>query len=342
VSSVASSRVDPVLVEAWRGGVLENAHRAAYAVVDASGALVESAGDIERPVFARSAVKPLQALPLLETGAAARYGLGPAQVALCCASHSGEPAHVEAVAALLARGGIAPGCLACGTQVPMGEEAARALFASGQAPTPLHNNCSGKHAGFLLAARHMEEPDEEYVDAAHPVQRRVTQALAEAMRHELGTAPRGRDGCGIPAYAVPLRAIAQGMAALAPAATGGTQARRRAAHEVLQAAMAHPWMVAGSGRFDTELMLAGAGSVLVKMGADGVHAACIPARGLGIAAKIADGSTRASEVLMATLLARHAQPAPALAGLLGQRARRDIVNNRGEVVGAMRGIGPPA
>lgn len=342
MSSVASSRVDPVLVEAWRGDVLENAHRAAYAVVDASGALVEAAGDIERPVFARSAVKPLQALPLLETGAAARYGLAPAQIALCCASHSGEPAHVDAVAALLARGDIAPGCLACGAQIPMGEEAARALFAAGQAPTPLHNNCSGKHAGFLLAARHMGEPDEDYVDAAHPVQRRVTQALAESMRHEFSAAPRGRDGCGIPSYAVPLRAIAQGMASLAPAAPGGTQVRRRAAQAVLEAVMAHPWMIAGSGRFDTEVMLAGDGSVLVKMGADGVHAACIPARGLGIAAKIADGSPRASEVLMAALLARHARPAPALASVLGRRVRREIVNNRGEIVGAMRGIGLPA
>jgi L-asparaginase II len=322
--------------------VLENAHRAAYAVVDASGALIEAAGDIGRPVFARSAVKPLQALPLIETGAAARYGLGPAQIALCCASHSGETAHVDAVAALLARGGIAPGCLACGAQVPMGEDAARALFAAGQAPTPLHNNCSGKHAGFLLAARHMEEPHENYVDAAHPVQQRVTQALAEAMQYELDAAPRGRDGCGIPAFAVPLRAIAQGMAALAPAASGGTPARRRAAQGVLEGVTAHPWMVAGSGRFDTDVMLAGAGGVLVKMGADGVHAACIPAQGLGIAAKIADGSPRASEVLMATLLARHARPAPALAALLGRRARREIVNNRGEIVGAMRGAGLPA
>ncbi|MGE0877003.1 MAG: asparaginase [Burkholderiales bacterium] len=332
---VASPRIDPVLVEAWRGDAPENAHRGAYAVVDASGAIIEEQGDTERAVFPRSAVKPLQALPLIDTGAAARYGLGAAGIALACASHSGEPGHVDAVAALLDKGGLAPTCLECGAQVPMGEAAASALCASGKPPTPLHNNCSGKHAGFLLTARHQGEALEGYVEEGHPVQRRVAQALAEAMQHELGAAPRGRDGCGIPTFAVPLHAVARGMASLAPAARG-LPARRRAAEQLRDAVMAHPWLVAGSGRFDTEAMLAGAGTVLVKMGADGVHAACIPALGLGIASKIADGSPRASEVLMASLLARHARPAPALAALLGRRARREIVNNRGEIVGGLR------
>jgi len=335
VTAVVAPRIDPVLVEAWRGDVAENAHRGAYAVVDASGAIIEEQGDTERAVFPRSAVKPLQALPLVETGTAAHYGLGAAELALACASHSGESGHLDAVEALLARGGLAPVCLECGAQVPMGEAAASALLASGRSPTPLHNNCSGKHAGFLLTARHQGESLEGYVEESHPVQRRVAQALAEAMQHELGAAPRGRDGCGIPTYAVPLRAVARGMASLAPAA-GGAPARRRAAGQLRDAAMAHPWLVAGSGRFDTEAMLAGAGTVLVKMGADGVHAACVPALGLGIASKVADGSARASEVLMATLLARHARPASAFAALLRRRARREIVNNRGEIVGAMR------
>ncbi len=335
MSAVASRRIDPVLVEAWRGDALENAHRGAYAVVDVSGAVIDEQGDVHRPVFPRSAVKPLQALPLLETGAAARYALGAEQLALACASHSGEPGHVQAVSALLAKGGLTPACLECGAQVPMGEAAARALFTTGNGPTPLHNNCSGKHAGFLLTARHQGEAPEGYVEEAHPVQRRVAESLAESMQHEITDAPRGRDGCGIPTFAVPLRAIARSMASLAPAARG-VPARRRAAEQLRDAVMAHPWLVAGTDRFDTEVMLAGAGSVLVKMGADGVHAACVPALGLGIASKIADGSARASEVLMAALLVRHARPAPALAALLDRRARRDIVNNRGEIVGALR------
>jgi len=327
---------DPILVEAWRGELRENAHRAAFAVVHADGDLIEAQGNIQQAVFPRSAIKPLQALPLIQSGAAKRWGLGAAQLALCCASHSGEAGHVAGVAALLEQSALQPACLECGAQWPMGEEAARALHATGQSPQALHNNCSGKHAGFLLTAQHLGESAAGYVEAGHPVQVRVREALSEAMQHEHAGAARGRDGCGIPTLAVPLLAISRGMANMAAATP------ESAAGVVRDAVMAHPWQVAGSGRFDTEVMLAGQGSVLVKMGADGVHAACVPARGLGIALKIGDGSVRASEVLMAALLQRHARPAPALHAELRRHAPRAILNNRRETVGELRYSGLPA
>jgi L-asparaginase II len=294
---------NPVLVEVTRGPLVESRHRGAVAVVDAGGAVVLALGDIDAPVFPRSAVKALQALPLVESGAADRLGLGEAELALACASHSGEPVHVATAAAMLAKAGRDGGVLECGAHWPYEPAAARALAAEGGTPSALHNNCSGKHSGFVCLARARGEDPAGYIRPDHPTMRQVTAAVAEMTGCTLGERNRGTDGCSIPTYAVPLRALALAFARFA---TGqGLAPDRAAAAARLRAAVAaHPFMVGGTGRFDTELMEALGARVFAKGGAEGVHCAALPELGLGMAIKCDDGAGRASDLLTAALVAR--------------------------------------
>jgi L-asparaginase II len=292
---------NPVLVEVRRGDEVESFHRGALAVVNAEGEVLAAWGDVKRPVFPRSAVKMIQALPLIESGAADRFGLSDAHIALARASHSGEPGHERAIESWLPQIGLTPDALACGAHAPLDEKAARDLAASGQEPSPLHDNCSGKHAGFLTIARHLDVPVENYIARMHPVQKMVTQALADMTACNLDEAPCGIDGCGIPAYALPLRAIALAMAKLVtPERLDG--GRGTAATRIVAAVSAHPWHVAGTGRFDTRAMSAADGAFVVKTGAEGVHVAGIPRSGLGVAVKIDDGARRGAELAMAAVL----------------------------------------
>ncbi|MDX1607534.1 MAG: asparaginase, partial [Candidatus Competibacterales bacterium] len=204
---------NPVLAEVWRGTLTESRHRGAIAVCDAGGRLHAAWGDVERPVYPRSAIKPLQALPLVESGALDAFGLGEAELALACASHSGETMHVEPVRDWLRRLGLGPDDLACGPQPPTHGPSRRALQRAGEAPGSLHNNCSGKHASFLTLARHRGDPVAGYEQPEHPVQQAWIGVLSELT----GVDPQatGTDGCGIPVRALGLRATAQAMARLA-------------------------------------------------------------------------------------------------------------------------------
>lgn len=298
---------NPVLVELRRGGAVESAHRGALAVVDADGALRCALGDIDRPIFPRSAVKALQALPLVASGAAERYGLVDEELALACASHNGEPEHVRVAAAMLAKAGLDEAVLECGTHWPSFEAAHRALAARGESPCALHNNCSGKHAGFaclggLLAVGEPRRWLADYVSHEHPLMREVTHALVCLTGQDLERAPRGIDGCSIPTYGISLGALALGFArfgsgvGLAPEL--GAAARR------LRAAVAHaPFMVAGTGRFDTQVMELLGPRAFVKVGAEGVYCAALPELGFGVALKVDDGNTaRAAEVVMAAVI----------------------------------------
>ena len=205
---------NPILVEVTRGNAVESFHRGAAVVVNGDGDLLFSCGDIGRPVFPRSAIKPIQALPLVESGAADRLGLSEQELALCCASHGGEPHHVALAAEMLAKVGLSYEALACGVHWPSHEPSARALARAGEAPTALHNNCSGKHAGFLCLACDAGDPPAGYERAEHSVQMQVKEALEGVLRVSLDDAPAGIDGCAIPAYAVPLRSLADGYARL--------------------------------------------------------------------------------------------------------------------------------
>jgi L-asparaginase II len=300
--------MNPVLVEVLRGGTVESRHAGAFAVVDADGGLVASLGDVDPPVFPRSAVKLLQALPLVASGAADRLGLTDAELAIACASHGGEALHVQTAAAMLARAGLDVDTLECGAHWPYHEGSSRQLAQAGASPSALHNNCSGKHAGFVCLGCHLAGHDDArgflrgYVQPEHAVMRDVTAALQAATGHDLAHAARGTDGCSIPTFAIPLRALAL---AFARVATGQGLSRDHAsAAKRLRGAIArHPFMVAGSGRFDTRLMERLGERACIKVGAEAVYCAALPERGLGVALKMDDGNTaRAAEVVMATLL----------------------------------------
>ncbi len=294
---------DPILVEVTRGPVVESAHRGAVCVMDGDGKVVLALGDVHRPIFPRSAVKALQALPLVESGFADSYGLTADEIALAVSSHSGEPVHAETAARMLAKAGRDMSCLECGAHWPMGEKAARALAASGGKPTALHNNCSGKHAGFICLACGLDEEPEGYIQPGHAVQRAIAGAMEEMTGAAHGADSMGIDGCSIPTYAIPLTALARGFARFATGAGLGRE-RARAATRIRLAVAAHPHMVAGAGRFDTRIMQALGARIFTKTGAEGVFCAAIPELGLGVALKCDDGGTRAAEVAMAALVAK--------------------------------------
>ncbi|MBS7698425.1 MULTISPECIES: asparaginase [unclassified Chelatococcus] len=294
---------NPVLVEVRRGTVVESRHRGAVAVADARGGLVLAIGDVERPIFPRSAVKALQALPLIESGAADRFGLSGAELALACSSHSGEAMHAETAAAMLGKAGHQPTCLECGIQHPMGVAASRALAWHHQKPSALHNNCSGKHAGFICVATAMDVDVAGYVQAEHPVQREVRSALETMTGAPHIDSLRGTDGCSIPTYAVPLQSLALAFARFG---TGvGLSSHRAAAAKRLRKAVAeNPLMLAGTGRFDSRITEIFGERVFLKTGAEGVYCGSLPEAGLGFAIKCDDGATRAAEVATAALIAR--------------------------------------
>ncbi|MFO1035377.1 MAG: asparaginase [Geminicoccaceae bacterium] len=288
-----------VAVEVWRDGQVESRHRVAAIVVDASDRPVLSVGDVDAVVFPRSAVKPFQALPLIETGAADAYGLGDAELALACASHSGMPLHVDLVDAWLRRIGLDESDLACGPHLPSNGPAAEALLRAGLTPRRVHNNCSGKHTGMLTACLHNGWPTAGYERPDHPLQEAIRRALTEVAGIDALSA-LGIDGCSLPAPAMPLRALAQAVAKLAD--PSDLPVARAAALLRLGLAMrARPELVAGPGRCTTAVMRA-VPDVIVKSGAEGVFVAALPEKGLGLALKVEDGGGRASEVALVALL----------------------------------------
>jgi L-asparaginase II len=339
-----SEAANPVLVEATRGGIVESAHRGAYVVCKADGTVVDAAGDTARAVFPRSAIKVMQALPLVESGAADDLGLTEAELALACASHNGEPDHVRTAAAMLAKAGLDTSVLECGTHWPTLESAQHTLAAAGRLPSALHNNCSGKHAGFVCLAHALSGGGNSlrgflsgYVQPTHPLMQQVTQAVAEVTGTALNDAVPGVDGCSIPTYPIPLHALARGMARLATG-EGLAPERARAARRLMDAVAAHPFMVAGSGRFDTRVMARLGTRVFCKVGAEAVYCAAFREQGLGVAVKMDDGNTaRAAEVAMASLIRRHVPLAGADAAPIDSLADVALVNWRGVEVGRLVG-----
>lgn len=326
---------NPILVEVTRGPLVESRHRGAIAVVDVEGRPVWSTGDIDRPVFPRSAVKPFQALPLIESGAADRYAFGVEELALACASHGGEPGHVALAQRMLSRAGRDVAALECGAHWPMHQPAAYALAREGGTPSALHNNCSGKHAGFVCAACAMGADPRGYVGRDHPVQRAVKAAIEDFCGVGLAEDRCGTDGCAIPSWAVPLSALARGFARFGTG-HGLSPERARAVARLRAACAARPWFVAGTGRFCTEAMNGLGPRALVKTGAEGVYVAALPEQGVGIALKCDDGATRAAEVMMAATLARFLPLGAADEELLARLMRPVLRNWNGTTVGEVR------
>ncbi len=323
---------NPVVVEVLRGELVESVHRAAVAVADSGGGRVAVWGDVDRPAFPRSSLKPIQALPLVETGAAEHFGVTEEELALACASHGGEPRHTEPVAAWLARLGLSETDLECGAHAPTHMATACRI----ETPSALHNNCSGKHAGFLTVARHLNVPTRGYITPDHPVQRLVREAIEQLTGGiEL---PWGVDGCGIPAFAPPLAATAAAMALLADPAILDP-CRRKAAHAVVDAMRRHPLLVAGEGRQDSAVMTA-LPAIAVKGGAEGFTIAILPERGLGIAVKADDGARRCAETVLLAVLDRLGEIDDTAREHLAEWLEPPIRNMAGRIVGKVRAVLP--
>jgi len=322
---------NPILVEVTRGAMVESVHRGSLAIMDTSGALRLALGDIESPVYSRSSLKPMQAMPLVESGAADAFGLSDEEIALACASHSGEPMHTTRVAAWLARVGLGESDLACGAHASRYEPVAEAMIRRGEKPTRLFNNCSGKHTGFLTVARHWDIATKGYEQPNHPVQRAVATSLSELC--DAGELPFGIDGCAAPNFATSLTQFARAAARMAAPDKLENQ-RAKAARRIVAAMIAHPELVSGTGRVCAILMRASKGRAAIKAGAEGFYAGWIPETGLGIAIKIDDGAGLAAETVIAALLDTLKLLDDSQAAQVILRA--PILNTRGDVVGERR------
>lgn len=329
------SMSNPVLVEVQRGERVESRHRGAVAIADAGGAAVLTVGDVDVPVFPRSAVKALQALPLIESGAADRYGFGDEELALACSSHSGEEAHVAVVSRMLTAAGLDESALACGAHWPINQAAAFAWARTGGAPLALHNNCSGKHAGFLCVACSRGIDPEGYWRPDHPVQQTVHGVLEDLTGADLSPHNCAIDGCSVPTWAIPLNRLAHAFAKFG-SGHGFARERAAAARRLRAACAKKPWYVAGTGRFCTEIMGLFGARVFVKTGAEGVYCGALPERGLGIAIKCDDGGGRAAEAIMGAIIARFLPLSPAEGAALANFEHPTLRNWNGFEIGAVR------
>lgn len=319
-------------VDVLRGGLVESSHRVHVAVVDGAGRLRARAGDVRHVCFARSAIKPLQALPLVDDGAAERYAVTDRELALCCGSHSGEAYHVEAAAALLRRLGLGEEALACGPHVPFHEETAQRLRAEGRPPGRLHNNCSGKHAGMLALARSNGWPTAGYHESGHAVQKRMLEEVAKWTGEPAEEIPLAVDGCGVVTFGLRLESLARAFATFAAAARTGGNGPARVVHAMVR----NPAYVGGTGRLCTRLMHIATGRLFVKVGAEGVYCAGSPGAELGVALKVEDGSKRASEPALLAVLRAVGLISDEEMAELTEFAEPDVRNTRGEVVGGVR------
>jgi L-asparaginase II len=297
-----TSSGNPVLVEVIRGSLVESWHSGAIAVSDAAGRLLLALGDVERPIYPRSAVKAMQALALVESGAADAFALSEDELAVACASHNGDSVHVEAVRSLLAKAGLDESYLACGAHWPISEDVTRELLRAHERPRAIHNNCSGKHAGMLATAMHFGFEPKGYERPDHQVQVMIARIISEICGIALDRSRMGIDGCSVPTFALPLASLAAGFASLG-ACEGLPPERASAARRLFHACFSEPAHVAGEGRFDTIVLRALAPSCFTKGGAEGVHCASLPSLGLGIALKVDDGAKRGAELAMSEVIA---------------------------------------
>ena len=329
---------NPVLVNTLRGEVIENRHRGAIAVCDPDGRLVHAWGDVDALVYPRSAIKALQALPLVESGAAEHFKLSDTELAVACSSHGGEPRHTTTVHDWLTRLELDEEALECGPHPPSNAKAATALILDQIEPGRIHNNCSGKHTGMLTTACFFGEETHGYIEREHPTQQRWMDALGEMADLDMNRLPWSRDGCGIPVIAMPLKAMATAFGRIA-APDDLAAVRGSAIDRITAAIAAHPFMVAGTGRLATEIMELTGRRVIVKSGADGVYTAALRDKNLGVALKIDDGTGEAAEVAVLAVLTKLDSMHTTELEALAQRCRIPIANTRGVLTGYRESAG---
>ncbi len=319
---------NPVLANIFRGSTVESVHTGSYAVCDASGKILMSEGDIAKPVFPRSAIKAFQCLPMVESGAADHFGLNDEEIALCCASHNGEPDHVRVARSILQKCGSTEDMYECGAHWPSSHAAQIALARQGGEALPVHNNCSGKHAGMLALARQLGVDAKDYVTVSHPVQKAVADTLSKYCDVDIGHAPVAVDGCSVPTWAMPLRNVALGFARFGASANPACQ-------RIIRAVRHHPFMIGGTKSFDTEMMQK-LPRLFIKVGAEGVYCGCIAEAGIGFALKIDDGAARGAEVAVASMLSKLPIWSEAEQQILAQAQIRTLSNWRKIRVGEIR------
>lgn len=324
---------NPVLVDVFRGSVVESRHRGALAIYDSEGKKLFSAGDIERAIFPRSAIKSIQALPLVESGAADAFGFENADLAMACASHSGEPEHAARALSMLKRAGLDASALECGSHWSSQQNVLIEQARSGSVPTALHNNCSGKHAGFLATCAHCNMETKGYVALGSEIQNMVRDTMQQVTGAVHSIDQCGTDGCSIPTYAIPLSNLAQGFARMV-SGQGMSEGRAKAATRLINACMDQPYYVAGKDRACTKLMEMAPGRIFVKTGAEGVFCGSVPELGVGFAIKCDDGATRGAEVMVSTVLSRLFKDDEELSAKLDSFSRKELKNWNGIKVGS--------
>jgi L-asparaginase II len=327
---------NPVLAEVTRGQTVESRHLGAFCVIGPGGKVLASLGDIEAPIFPRSAIKAFQALPLLETGAADRYGFTDEEIALCVSSHNGEPDHVRVARSMLAKAGVSETDYECGSHWPYDMPALHDMITKGETPHDVHNNCSGKHAGMLAFAKASGADVKGYVGIDHPVQQAVAKAMGEICDVDLKNQAWGIDGCSVPTWAIPLKKLALGFQRFA-SGDDLSDTRKAACARITRAARAHPFMVAGTERFCTDLMKA-VPRMFVKTGAEGVFCGAVPHAGIGLAVKCDDGAHRASEAATAAILVGLDCWTNEERAILQGFTRQPITSRKGVEVGEVRAI----
>lgn len=321
-----------LLVEVTRNSTVESRHFGAAVVCDYEGNVLESWGDVKRPIFPRSAFKPLLAIDLVASGASDHYALGDAELTMACASHQGEPMHQELVVAWLDRLGLNQNYLACGADLPDDIESAHKILVSGRKGCRVHHNCSGKHAGFLTTALHLEMPLEDFHLVDHPLQQLSLDGLCELAGIDLRQYPMGIDGCGFPALTMPMVDLARAVARFAKPVDLPDD-RAKAVFRLQQAIANEPLYAAGRGTVVSELNQITKGAVLAKTGAEGVLTASLPEQGLGIALKISDGSARARSAALLAILDHIGILSDEEKNQLQAHITPQIENSRGLVVG---------
>ena len=325
--------MNPILVDVYRNNTRESFHRGAVVAVNASGEVVFSVGDISALVFPRSAIKPIQAIPLIESGAAARFKLTAEELALACASHNAEQVHQTVLAGWMQKVGLDESLLACGPSLPLHQGTAHQwLRDGGEAARRLHN-CSGKHTGMLTLAKHLDISLQDYADYHHPTQQQWMQVLADLTGSDVTAMPWDRDGCGLPALALPLQDFASALAGFCNL-QNKDDVRADAMRTVLDVMHAYPHMVAGNERCCTATMKAHQ-DLVVKTGAEGVFAAIAPSQGLAIALKIDDGATRAADAALGAVLRHLDILSSADYQALSQWYAPDIINSQNVKVGRL-------
>lgn len=335
--------MEPIKVNVHRGDLIESVHLVDAVVVDADGRVLVAAGEPERITYWRSAAKPFQALSFVEAGGLKTFDLTGAEVAVMCASHSGEPEHTQRVQRVLKEIGLTEEALQCGAHAPLHQESAVALYKRGGEPTPIHNNCSGKHSGMLAHSVLIGADLNTYFHLDHPVQKSIVEVVARYTGVSKDELIYGVDGCGVPVFGLSLQGMATAYARLAANASKGASDKEegQAAATVVQAMQDHPHLVAGTGRICTRLMAALAPWVVAKGGAEGVYCVGMIPWGIGVALKVRDGAERATGPAIARMLQAITDQPPGVSNsdearqVLKDLAEPAIHNHAGTLVGKM-------